>query len=457
VAGFKALRDKIPQIVGECVSDETHDPQSGNTVQQTTGGLLVWRQADNWTVFTNGITTWLNGPTGLVSRPNGGPLFAWEMSAPASTPVTAASSPAAVTQPTSPPAAPASSAPAAAASAPALALDQLVLSADDFGEKPKDTDTKKGSDSRASWYEIIYRTERNPQSSRVKGPQVTVNRVYRAKDEATARQLFEEQAATQATSLPEAKQLKIDYSSLGPQAMNAIGDDLRAVGACGDCNEEDKLTRHYRVVLRVGSIVETLYTYGIEGGNNPNVVFSLAEKLERRIASGPAAPLPELLSSRQPSEIGLQHADAGKEAVQMFSNSGSDERASWYEARFERGEETIGMKLGPTIIYNKIFVAASAEQARAIYKENATRSLPESTQRHYGIFIESKTKSFGNESYAVGACNVNCDLKDFDRLHERLVYRWGNVVVLVYIWGHNDESNPAVISRYGELIAERIP
>jgi hypothetical protein len=52
-------------------------------VQRTAGGLLVWRQADNWTAFTNGITTWINGPEGLAARPNAGPLFPWEAATPA--------------------------------------------------------------------------------------------------------------------------------------------------------------------------------------------------------------------------------------------------------------------------------------------------------------------------------------------------------------------------------------
>jgi pimeloyl-ACP methyl ester carboxylesterase len=75
--GFKALHDLIPDIVGDCIADETHDPTSGDALQQTANGLLVWRKADNWTAFTDGATTWLVGPTGLQSRPND-ERFAWE-------------------------------------------------------------------------------------------------------------------------------------------------------------------------------------------------------------------------------------------------------------------------------------------------------------------------------------------------------------------------------------------
>src|SRR5262245_2157606 len=82
VLGFKALADLIPDRVGNCLDNESHNPANGDALQHTTawhgqGGLLVWRKADNWTAFTDGSTTWINGPDGLVSRPNSGPLFPW--------------------------------------------------------------------------------------------------------------------------------------------------------------------------------------------------------------------------------------------------------------------------------------------------------------------------------------------------------------------------------------------
>jgi hypothetical protein len=85
--GFKALYDQIPSIVGTCVDDEGHNPLNGDGLQHTTawhgkGGLLVWRKADNWTAFTDGSLTWINGPNGIQSRPNAGPLFPWEGAAP---------------------------------------------------------------------------------------------------------------------------------------------------------------------------------------------------------------------------------------------------------------------------------------------------------------------------------------------------------------------------------------
>jgi hypothetical protein len=75
--GFQTLYSLIPAEVGSCLDDEAHDPNTGDAVQHTTGGLLVWRRADNWTAFTNGYRTWINGPQGLAQRSNT-VRFSWE-------------------------------------------------------------------------------------------------------------------------------------------------------------------------------------------------------------------------------------------------------------------------------------------------------------------------------------------------------------------------------------------
>ncbi len=77
VLGFKTLRDLIGHdIVGECLENERY-AANGNSEQPTTGGLLVWLKADNWTAFTDGYRTWINGPNGLAQRLNT-ERFAWE-------------------------------------------------------------------------------------------------------------------------------------------------------------------------------------------------------------------------------------------------------------------------------------------------------------------------------------------------------------------------------------------
>ena len=74
--GFKALAAQIPDVVGEPLANE-YLTAGGDSIQQTTHGLLVWRKADNWTAFTNGSTTWVSGPDGIQVRPNG-ERFPWE-------------------------------------------------------------------------------------------------------------------------------------------------------------------------------------------------------------------------------------------------------------------------------------------------------------------------------------------------------------------------------------------
>jgi hypothetical protein len=75
--GFAQLHDLIPDIVGECVDDEVYDATTGDALQRTTNGLLVWRKADNWTAFTDGSQSWVNGPLGLQQRSND-QRFWWE-------------------------------------------------------------------------------------------------------------------------------------------------------------------------------------------------------------------------------------------------------------------------------------------------------------------------------------------------------------------------------------------
>lgn len=74
--GFAALASQIPDVVGTPLEAE-HYSSGGDSLQQTTAGLMVWRKADNWTAFTDGARTWVNGPSGLQERGND-ERFDWE-------------------------------------------------------------------------------------------------------------------------------------------------------------------------------------------------------------------------------------------------------------------------------------------------------------------------------------------------------------------------------------------
>ena len=75
VLGFATMAAAVPQV-GQCQEDQ-HYASNGDAQQHTTGGLLVWRKADNVTVFTDGYHSWVNGPRGLQQRLNSD-RFDWE-------------------------------------------------------------------------------------------------------------------------------------------------------------------------------------------------------------------------------------------------------------------------------------------------------------------------------------------------------------------------------------------
>ena len=77
VLGFAALHNAIPSIMGDGVTNESHNPDNGDALQSTTNGLLAWRKADNLTAFTNCSQTWVDGPFGVEARLNAQRFF-WE-------------------------------------------------------------------------------------------------------------------------------------------------------------------------------------------------------------------------------------------------------------------------------------------------------------------------------------------------------------------------------------------
>src|SRR5262249_3890159 len=58
---------------------------NGDVLQFSSNGMLVRRKSDNWSAFTDGNSTWIDGPRGLVSRSNAD-RFSWEHETASSTP-----------------------------------------------------------------------------------------------------------------------------------------------------------------------------------------------------------------------------------------------------------------------------------------------------------------------------------------------------------------------------------
>jgi hypothetical protein len=74
--GFGTIANMMGGVAGQPVENEWYEA-NGDGLQRTTAGMMVWRKADNWTAFTNGFMTWVNGPYGLQMRPNT-ERFPWE-------------------------------------------------------------------------------------------------------------------------------------------------------------------------------------------------------------------------------------------------------------------------------------------------------------------------------------------------------------------------------------------
>jgi hypothetical protein len=93
VLGFATLANMLPQQTGQCVDNQFFNTSNGDAEQHTaTGGLLVWRKADNWTAFTDGYHTWINGPDGLQERLNTD-RFPWEPATPPTPPAATTAAP----------------------------------------------------------------------------------------------------------------------------------------------------------------------------------------------------------------------------------------------------------------------------------------------------------------------------------------------------------------------------
>jgi hypothetical protein len=77
VLGLADLRARIPAQVGQCLEGQQTNVAKGDAYQRTSGWMRVWRKADNWTAFTDGFRTWLNGPRGPQQRLNT-ERYSWE-------------------------------------------------------------------------------------------------------------------------------------------------------------------------------------------------------------------------------------------------------------------------------------------------------------------------------------------------------------------------------------------
>ena len=54
--------------------------------------------------------------------------------------------------------------------------------------------------------------------------------------------------------------------------------------------------------------------------------------------------------------------------------------------------------------------------------------------------------NIGNDNYGWSGCNDTCGTENFRYLHQRYVFRIGNVVVVLYTWGLTRENSSSVLT-----------
>jgi hypothetical protein len=280
VLGFQALHDLIPQIVGECLADQESNPANGDALQQTAGGLMAWRKADNWTAFTDGTTTWINGPQGLQSRPNA-ERFAWE---PVAVPV-----PVVPVEPAAHPAPQPQPAPQPAAQAPGPIQRNpadFLLGPNDVGKEITRMSEENGTVDRATWNSVRWHRHEDLINSGL-GPLKIYNRAYVAENIDAAKAIFTQQVEQQ-KRFPESQDRFEGIFTPGQDgepAVARVADDQHSLAACNDdCNTTAFNRLHQRTVFRVQNVVGVLYFYGSDGAADVDQLNEWMRVLTGRIS-----------------------------------------------------------------------------------------------------------------------------------------------------------------------------
>ena len=324
----------------------------------------------------------------------------------------------------------------------------LVLRPEDVGPGMVLASTQTRDEGRAVYSELRFEPDYKGLEGPPPTPLLVVDKFWLADDTETARQIFQEQADA---GFAEARGA---VGSVGPISLPPLGDEARGIGGCGPCDGD---VLHFRIVFRYLNGVHAIYSYGDRAYAYQEVAVNLANILNERIRAVPSGPLPDKVWQIGPRDAVLTGADVAREAFSAGEEGGSDDRGSWYWTRFKLTREFESRHVGPLDIYSKVWVAPSIEVAQAIFAEQAQPGFPEAQEEvGVGQFPMEDPPSVGNENFGWSACNEDCNTEFFRYLHHRYLFRSGNVVGLIYIWGGNQDSSVNQVKVYANAMRDRL-
>lgn len=337
----------------------------------------------------------------------------------------------------------------AAAQEPRVALEAkwLVLRKDDINGPMVQASVRTSDEARASRMTVRFDPDYKGREDDPPTPLLVIDTLWTASDIAAAQQIYQEQIGA---GFPDAP---VPVHNVGSVSLPPLGDEAQGIGGCGDCDESQV---HHRIVFRYLNVVHALYVYGHQDYAYLGVAVNWANILNERVRAMPTGPSPDVMKSVFPREVALTVGELGKQIDVVQEAEGGDERAQWVEGRFHRANELASAKIGPLKYYDKVWVAKSIDLAQQIFDEQAQPGFPEARDPVGTDFEMENRPGVGSQTFGWSACNETCNTEKFNRLHHRLVWRTGNVVVVLYTWGGDDQSTVAHIGYVAGQMNSRI-
>ncbi|MGE3910769.1 MAG: hypothetical protein AB7K36_15525 [Chloroflexota bacterium] len=353
----------------------------------------------------------------------------------------------------------------------------VALTDDDAGKEAARSADEEGTDDRSAWIHLRWqRQEDGPDF--LTGPGTVDNKVWVAKDLASAKAIYQEEA-NKNSQFPEAF-----HAANGPYAleMAGIGDESSALSACDDCNAKDDIYLHHRLVFRRGVVVEVIYIYGNQDTAPQNLMSWFGMQAFGRIpdsasqaperaggdpapaaqtgapapttteaapvnnpapaANNPAPPANADLNQANPKDLAVKIDEAGKRAEIAEQKDGTDANGKWYSVRYERPGTGGRFHEGPVTVYSYVYVGKDIESAQKVFADDAklNEKMPEATEKVGDKFELKEANEVGQEGQGLSACQKSCNSGGEIYVHKRLVSRQENIVSVIYLYGLSAED-----------------